>query len=77
MRILQDFRTAVIEDPAEVRRFVDELQTSQTLYVRIRSLNAGRTAVEFKVEDADAVRSAYAECPLKPVPQPAPPRRRR
>ena len=74
MRILQDFRTAVIEDPAEVRRFVDELQTSQTLYVRIRSLNAGRTAVEFKVEDAaDAVRSAYAECPLKPVPQPATP----
>ena len=35
-------------------QFVGELATSSVLYVRIRSLNAGRTAAEFKVDGAPA-----------------------
>ncbi|MGI8525676.1 MAG: hypothetical protein ACR2K5_05770 [Pseudolabrys sp.] len=67
IRITQDYRTAVIEDPDEVRDFIAGLQTSQTLYVLIRSLNAGRTAVEFKLDGAPAaVAAAYAGCPIKP-----------
>ena len=45
----------------------------QLLYVRIRSLNAGRTTAEFKVDGAPAaIAAAFAGCPVKP---PAPPQR--
>lgn len=64
-RFLQDFRTVMIEDTAEVAQFVKELATSKVLYVRIRSLNAGRTAAEFKLDGAPAaIEAAYADCPL-------------
>jgi hypothetical protein len=63
----------VINQPDDVWIFIDELQTSQTLYGRIRSLNAGRTAVKFKPDGAPvAVAAAYASCPIKP-PEPAKP----
>jgi hypothetical protein len=78
-RFLNDFKTVVIEDTDDVRTFVDELKTSQSLYVRIRSLNAGRTAAEFKLDSAPAaVEAAYAGCPIKPPEptKPTKPRRR-
>lgn len=65
---LQDFRTVVIEDRAEVARFVGELTTSESVYIRIDSLNAGRTAAEFRLHGAArAIESAFADCPLAPA----------
>ncbi|MGH6728400.1 MAG: hypothetical protein ACREB8_17935 [Pseudolabrys sp.] len=68
VRIIDDHKSLIIEDPAEVARFVGELATSDNLYVRIRALNAARTSAEFKVAGAsDAIKAAYAGCPLQPV----------
>jgi hypothetical protein len=65
VRFLQDFKTVVIEDKAEVAQFLGEMKTSAALYVRIRSLNMGRTAAEFRLEGGpDAVKEALAGCPL-------------
>ena len=62
-RFLQDFKTVVIEDKADVAQFLGELETSALLYVRIRSLNMGRTAAEFRLEGgADAIKEALAGC---------------
>jgi hypothetical protein len=70
-RFLQDFKTVVIEDQAEVAQFLGELETSAALYVRIRSLNMERTAAEFRLEGgADAIKEALAGCPLAPAPTP-------
>ena len=66
-RILKGNNVAVIEDRAAVQRFVEELASSRTLFVRVRSLNMGRTAAEFKVEQAQqAIDAAYANCPVGP-----------
>jgi hypothetical protein len=66
-RFLQDFKTVVIEDKAEVARFVGELATSSVLYVRIRSLNAGRSTAEFRLDGAPAaIEAAFAGCPTTP-----------
>jgi hypothetical protein len=71
-RFLQDYKTVVIEEKDDVAQFVNELATSNVLYVRIRSLNAGRTTAEFQLDGAPAaIESALAECPL-----PAPSRKR-
>lgn len=68
-RFLQDFRTVVIEDKADVAKFVDELASSNVLYVRIRSLNTGRTATEFRVDGAPAaIEAGFSACPLKSGP---------
>jgi hypothetical protein len=68
VRIVDDYKSLIIEDPKEVAQFVNELATSDTLILRIRSLNASRTSAEFKVSGAAAaVAAAYANCPLKPV----------
>lgn len=68
VRIVDDYKSLIIEDPKEVAQFVNELATSDTLVLRIRSLNAGRTSAEFKVAGApDAIAAAYVNCPLKPV----------
>jgi hypothetical protein len=65
--------SVAIEEPAEVFQFVGELAGSNVLYIRIRSLNAGRTTAEFKVDGAPAaIASAFATCPVKP-PEPLPP----
>jgi hypothetical protein len=66
-RFLNDYKTAVIDDKAEVAQFVGELATSNALYVRIRSLNAGRSSAEFKLDGAPAaIEAAYAGCPVSP-----------
>lgn len=73
-RFLGNSSAVVIEDKAEVAQFIKELATSSVLYVRIRSLNAGRSAAEFKVDGAAAaIDAALAGCPAT-SPAPAPPR---
>lgn len=70
VRVVEDYKTAVIEDPAEVAQFAGELASSENLYVRIRALNAARTSAEFKVAGAPAaIAAAYAGCPLTPSAQ--------
>ena len=77
MRFVDDFKSFVIEDSAELASFIPELTRSHVLYVRIRSFTSGRTSVEFKLDGADAaVAAAYTSCPLKP-PQPTAAKRKR
>lgn len=68
---LQEYKTMVINDTAEVARFVGEMQGSNTLVIRMRSLSAGRTTAEFKLDGAPAaIEAAFAGCPLTaPAPQ--------
>jgi hypothetical protein len=62
-RFLADFKTVVIEDSAEVEQFLGELATSKLLYLRIQSLNAGRTSAEFRLDGAPtAIEAALAQC---------------
>lgn len=78
-RFLQEYRTVVIEDRAAVATFVNELAASSTLIIRIRSLAAGRTTAEFKLDGAPAaIEAAFAGCPLtQPPPPPETKKRRR
>ena len=70
-RFLQEYRTVVIEDRAAVTTFAGELVSSSGLVIRIRSLAAGRTTAEFKLDGAPAaVEAAFAGCPLTPPPAP-------
>ena len=69
---------ATIEDADDVRTFIDDMRPSKKLYVLIRTLNAGRSTVEFDLEGApQAIAQAYALCPIKPPEPPKPPARRR
>jgi hypothetical protein len=64
-RFVRNSPTVVIEDPAEVAQFVNELSTSSSLYVRTRSLTVGRSSAEFKVDGAPAaIQAALAGCPV-------------
>jgi hypothetical protein len=68
-RYLENARVAVIDDPADVKLFVDELTTAHTLYVRIRSLSFGRTTAEFHVDGAPAaIAAAFKDCPRETEP---------
>ena len=68
-RILIGYTVIVIEDKTAVAQFIDELLSSNVLYLRIRSLNSGRTTAEFRVAGAAAaVQAAFAECPVTPLP---------
>src|SRR3954453_19009827 len=68
-RVLIGYTVIVIEDKTAVAQFVDELVNSNSLYLRIRSLNAGRTTAEFRVAGAAAaVQAGFAECPLASSP---------
>jgi hypothetical protein len=68
-RVLLGYNVIVIEEKTAVAQFVDELANSNVLYLRIRSLNAGRTTAEFRVAGAAAaVQAAFAECPVTPLP---------
>lgn len=68
-RFLHQHDTVVIEDRAEVAQFVKELATSSVLLFRIRSLNAGRTTAEFRVDGApEAIKAGFAGCPLSTDP---------
>lgn len=63
--------SVAIQEPPEVAQFVSELADSNVLYIRIRSMNAGRTTAEFKVDGARAaIAAAFANCPVKPVAPP-------
>ncbi len=74
-RILRDYQTVIIDEPAEMRPFIEGLATSKTLYVRVVSLNNARNSAEFDVEGgAAAVKAAFADCPF-PEPPPEPPTR--
>jgi hypothetical protein len=65
VRFVEGAKNVVIEDPDEVARFASGLAGAATLYVRIRSLNVGRTSAEFEVAGAPAaIAAAYEECPL-------------
>jgi hypothetical protein len=73
-RFLQDYRVVVIEDRAGVAQFVNDLATSEVLYVRIRSLNTGRSSAEFRLNGAPAaIEAGFAGCPLSA--EQRPPRR--
>jgi hypothetical protein len=64
-RVLLGYNVIVIEDKTAMAQFVDELVSSNVLYLRIRSLNAGRTTAEFRVVGAAAaVQAAFAGCPV-------------
>jgi hypothetical protein len=66
-RFVQDYKTVVIEDKAEVDRFIGEMATSSALYVRIRSLNVGRSSAEFQLDGAPAaIGAALAGCHAAP-----------
>lgn len=68
-RVLLGSTVVVIEDKTAVAQFVDELVSSNLLYLRIRSLTAGRTTAEFRVAGAaPAVQAGFAECPVTPLP---------
>ncbi|MCP9629847.1 hypothetical protein NML43_22390 [Rhodopseudomonas palustris] len=67
-RVLLGSKVLVIEDTAALQQFIDELRGSGKLFVRIRSLNAGTTAVELHVDGSEpAIEAAYAACPLPPA----------
>jgi hypothetical protein len=73
IRVLRNNRIIVIEDRETIARFVTELEKSQTLYVRIRSIDGGRSAVEYPVAGAwTAIRAAFTNCdmpaPIRPDP---------
>jgi hypothetical protein len=66
---LQDHKTIVIDDKVEVAQFLDELSTSNNLFVRVNSLFVGQSSAEFRVHGGkEAIEAAYAPCPLKPDP---------
>lgn len=76
-RVLPGQQVIVIEDRAAVADFIRDLTGARVLYVRIRSLHAGRTTAEFNLDgSAAAVAAAFAGCPLTPAPGTAAPRRR-
>lgn len=71
-RVVRGNQIIVIEDRAEIATFVGELAGSKALYVRIRSINGGRTAVEYPLEGSTAaIRAAFAKCdmPQPPLPE--------
>ena len=77
-RILIGYTVIVIEDPGEVYRFVQDLATSNNLVVRIRSLNAGRTVADFKLDGAQAaIDAGFAGCPVVAPPPPLPEKKRK
>jgi hypothetical protein len=69
VRIVDDYKSVLIDDPNDVMQFANEMAASNGLYMRIRSLTAaGRTSAEFKVAGAPAaIAAAYAGCPLTGV----------
>lgn len=63
-RILLGYTIIVIEDGAAVAQFTQELASSKSLVVRIRSLNAGRTVADFQTDGGKAaIDTVLANCP--------------
>jgi ureidoglycolate hydrolase len=70
-RIASGRQVIVLEDKATVAQFVSELKGSSKLYMRMRSLTAGRTSVEYPVEGSEAaILAAFAGCAMPPLPSP-------
>jgi hypothetical protein len=70
-----DNKTVVIDDRAEMKRFMDELATSNILFVRARSPVRGDTTAEFRVSGAPAaIQAVMTAC--KPAPSDQRKRRR-
>ena len=68
VRFVDDYKSLMIEDKAEVAQFVNELATSNLLYVRIRSLSSGRSSAEFHVDGAPAaIAAGFSACPFTPA----------
>ena len=63
-RILLGYTVVVIEDGAAVAQFTQELASSKSLVVRIRSLNAGRTVADFETDGGKAaIDAVLTNCP--------------
>jgi hypothetical protein len=78
LHMARQWTVASIEDQDEVRTFIDQMRTSRQLYILIRSLNAGRTSLEFQLDGApEAIAAAYVGCPLKAPDPPPPPKKKR
>jgi hypothetical protein len=68
-RVVKDRQIFVIEEPAALATFLSELPGSRKLYIRIRSLIAGRTSAEYPLEGSEAaMKAAFANCPMPNVP---------
>ena len=68
-RVIKDRQMFVIEEPAALATFLSELPGSRRLYIRIRSLIAGRTSAEYPLEGSEAaLKAAFANCPMPAVP---------
>lgn len=71
-RVARGSQVIVIEDRATVARFISEMTGARTLYVRVRSINGGRAAVEYPLDgSAAAMRAAFGRCdmPAPPLPE--------
>jgi hypothetical protein len=68
-RVLRSQQIVVIEQPEPLAEFLDELSSATIVYVRVRSLDGGRTAAEYPLDGvAQAMKAAFANCPLPPAP---------
>lgn len=64
-RILAGQQVVVIENPAAVAQFIEDLGGAKKVYVRLRSLTSARTTAEFPLAGSDeAMKAAFADCPL-------------
>lgn len=58
-------RIIVIDNKVEVAQFVEQLQTAESLHLRVTRLRAGSFTATFPVRGAaPAIEAAFAECPL-------------
>lgn len=70
-------QVVVIEDKAAVAQFVSELKGSSKLYMRLRSLTAGRSSAEYPlVGSEEAVQAAFSKCSMQASPPPSQPQGR-
>jgi hypothetical protein len=68
-RVVKDRQIVVIEEPAALATFLSELPGSRRLYIRLRSLIAGRTSAEYPLEGSEAaIKAAFDNCPVPAVP---------
>ena len=64
-RVLIGHDAIVIDDKAAMAQFINDLARSRMLFIRVRSLTAGRTTAEFKLDgSAPAMQAAFAGCPI-------------
>jgi hypothetical protein len=67
--VLRGQQILIIEEPAALAQFMSELPGSKILYMRIRSMQAGRTSAEYALAGSEAaVQAAFANCPMPVLP---------